>query len=190
MPIARDIFCFAVLLTMMFATVFSVATGVGGFMWPISSGAVLIEVAFWQFSNHPPSSASEADSVTFLVMLHSTCTSPFLGGISWIGVLDFFPWKIFSVSTSCLRSWYVGCIRVYVENNSAFSVFCYSIWVGCAVIYKWVVFLQSQLLALSAPPPGSIGPLKLWGLWLWHNIRIFILFSEVFYDYVHPILLC
>ena len=39
-------FCFTVLLTMLFADVFSVATGVGGCMCPMSAKAVLIEVAF------------------------------------------------------------------------------------------------------------------------------------------------
>ena len=28
------------------------------------------------------------------------------------------------------------CIRVNVDNNSAFSVFCYCVWMCCAVIYK------------------------------------------------------
>ena len=39
-------FFFSVLLTMLFAAVFSVATYVGGCWWPISDRAVLIEVAF------------------------------------------------------------------------------------------------------------------------------------------------
>ena len=46
MYIARDIFYFAIPLTMMFAAVLSVATGVGGCMWPISAKAVLVEVDF------------------------------------------------------------------------------------------------------------------------------------------------
>ena len=57
----------------------------------------------------------------------------------------------------------------------------------CNLEIEWFV-LQSQLSALSAPPPGNLGPSTLWGLWLWHNIIIFLLFSEVFSDYVHPIL--
>ena len=49
MSIARDIFCFAVPLTMLFAAVLSIATGVGGCGWPIYARYVLIEVAFWHF---------------------------------------------------------------------------------------------------------------------------------------------
>ena len=82
MSIARDLFCFVVLFTMLFAAIFSVAIGVGGCRCPISARAVLIEVSFWQFSNNPPSSASMADAMTFLMMLHSICTGPFSGGIS------------------------------------------------------------------------------------------------------------
>ena len=111
-------FCFAVLLTMLFASVLYVATGVGGCRRPISARAVLIEVAFWQFSNDPLSSSSVADAMTFLTMLHFTCTGTFYGGIYFIGVLDFGPRKVFSSgSASCIRFWYVVCIRLYVENH-------------------------------------------------------------------------
>ena len=78
---------------MLFAAVLSVSTGVGGCWCPISDRAVHMEVAFWQFSNKPPNSASVADSITFLMILHSTCTGPFYRGISCIGVLDFGPRK-------------------------------------------------------------------------------------------------
>ena len=46
-------------------------------------------VTFWQFSNNPSNYASVADSITLLIMIHSTCTGPFLGGIDCISVLDF-----------------------------------------------------------------------------------------------------
>ena len=46
MYIAQDIFCVAVLLTMLFAAVLSVATGVGGCRWTIYARAILIEAAF------------------------------------------------------------------------------------------------------------------------------------------------
>ena len=75
-------FCFSVPLTMLFVAVFPVATGVGGCRWPIYARGVLIEVSFGQFLNNPPSSVSMADALTFLIMLHSTCTGPFSGGIS------------------------------------------------------------------------------------------------------------
>ena len=45
-------------------------------------------VAFCQFSNNPPNLSSVADTMTFIIMLNSTCTGPFSGGIGFIGVLD------------------------------------------------------------------------------------------------------
>ena len=78
---------------MLFATVLSIAIGVGGCGWPIYSRSVLVDVAFWQFSNNHPDSASVADSMTFLVILHYTCTGPFYGCIACIVVFDFGPSK-------------------------------------------------------------------------------------------------
>ena len=78
---------------MLFAAVFFVATGVGSCWWPISAKAVLSKVALWKFSNKPPNYASVADSITFLMNLHSTCTGPLSGGISCISVLYFVPRK-------------------------------------------------------------------------------------------------
>ena len=46
MSIAKDRFCFAIPLTMLFAAVLSVSTTVGGCRWTVSARAVLIEVAF------------------------------------------------------------------------------------------------------------------------------------------------
>ena len=48
-------------------------------------------VAFWQFSNNPPNSASVADATTFHIMLHSTCTGTSTGDIAFIGVLGPIP---------------------------------------------------------------------------------------------------
>ena len=89
MSISHDLLCLTVTLTMLFAAVFYVATGMGSCRWTISSRYVFIEVAFWQFSNNPPSSASMDDAMTSLMILHSTYNGPFYGGISWIGVLEF-----------------------------------------------------------------------------------------------------
>ena len=52
-------------------------------------------VAFWQFSRNPPNLDSVADAMAFLMILHSTCTGLFYGGIAVIGVLllDFGPRK-------------------------------------------------------------------------------------------------
>ena len=52
-----------------------------------------MDVSVWQFSNCPPNSDSVADAMTFLIMLHSTCTGPFSGGIACIRVFDFVPRK-------------------------------------------------------------------------------------------------
>ena len=71
-------FCFAVPLIMLLAAVLSVATGVGGCWWPISARSVIMDLAFWKFPNNPPNSTSVADSITFLIMIHSTCTGKFL----------------------------------------------------------------------------------------------------------------
>ena len=65
-------FCFAVPLTMIFVVVLSVATSVGGCGWPIFARDVLMDVAFCQFSNIPPNSASVSDTMKFLTMLHYT----------------------------------------------------------------------------------------------------------------------
>ena len=121
---------------MLFAVVFSVSTGVGGCWWPIYVRAVLIDVAFRKFSNNPPNSDSVADATTFLIMLHSTCTGPFSGGISCIGVLDFGPRKISTGSALCLWLLYLGCIQMYADNHSASSVFCYCICMCRAVILQ------------------------------------------------------
>ena len=48
-----------------------------------------MDVNFWQFSNNPPNYDSVSDSMKFIIMLHSTCTGPFSGGIAFISVLDF-----------------------------------------------------------------------------------------------------
>ena len=52
-----------------------------------------MDVALWKFSDYPPSSDSMDDALTFLIMLHSTCTGTFSKGIACIGVLDFGPRK-------------------------------------------------------------------------------------------------
>ena len=71
----------------LFSVVLSVATGVGDCRWLISSREICMDVDPWMFSNNPPNSASVADVMTFLMILNSTCTGPFYGGISVIGVL-------------------------------------------------------------------------------------------------------
>ena len=76
---------------MLFAALLSAATGVGGCWWPISVRAVIVDVAFWPFSNNPPNYASVSDAVQFIIIIQYTCTGPCSGGIACIGVLDFGP---------------------------------------------------------------------------------------------------
>ena len=78
MSIALDIFCFAVPYMMLFAAVFSAATGIGGCWWPIYDRSVLVTVDFLQLSNNTLNSAYMANSMTFLIMIHSICDGSFL----------------------------------------------------------------------------------------------------------------
>ena len=72
MSIDLDIFCFAVPLEILPATVLYVATGTFGCGWTIYARDVLMDVTFWQFSNNLPNYASVTDAMTFFIMLHST----------------------------------------------------------------------------------------------------------------------
>ena len=105
---ALDIFS-PIPFTILFADVLSVATSVGGCGWSISAMAIRIDVAFWYFSNNPPNSATLANSMIFLIILHSTCTGPFSAVISVIGVLflDFGPRKKYppALLHACLWLW-------------------------------------------------------------------------------------
>ena len=78
---------------MLFSDVLSIATGVGGFWCTISASDVLMEVAFWQFSNNPPNYNSVDDAIAFLIIIHSTCNGPFSGVIACIVVFDLGPRK-------------------------------------------------------------------------------------------------
>ena len=95
------IFLFCRSVAMLFAAVFSVATGIVGCWWPIYARAVIMEVALWDFSNNPPNSASMDDAITFLMIMNSTCTGPFSGGIYCISVLDFGPRKNYPLDLLC-----------------------------------------------------------------------------------------
>ena len=50
----------------------------------------------------------------------------------------------------------------------------------------FVLLFQSS--ALSLPLTGSLGTSTLWGLYLYHNIMIFLQFFEVVSDYFYPII--
>ena len=93
-PIKSHVYCSGYILSsMMFDAVLYVATIFGGCGWPISARAVLMDVAFWQFSNNTPISDPMANVMTFIIILHYTCTGTFYGGIACISVLDFGPRK-------------------------------------------------------------------------------------------------
>ena len=78
---------------MLSAAMMYVSTIIGGYVWTIYAREVHMDVAFWNFSNSPNNSASVADAMMFFMILHSTCTGTFSGGIDIIGVLllDFGP---------------------------------------------------------------------------------------------------
>ena len=86
MSIALDL-VLAVPSTVIFTAVLSVSTEVGGCRWPISARAVYVDVAFCQFSSNLSNYDSVADAMDFLIILHSTCTSLFSGGVAIFGVL-------------------------------------------------------------------------------------------------------
>ena len=92
MSMARDTFFCRSIDGAVFAVLY-IATGVGGCWCPIYARSVLMAVIFCKFSNNHPNSDSVADSITFLIILHSTSTGPFWGAIDFIGVLDFGPRK-------------------------------------------------------------------------------------------------
>ena len=52
-----------------------------------------MDIIFWQFSDNTPNSYSMANVVTFLIMMHFTCTGTFFEGVACIIVLDFGPRK-------------------------------------------------------------------------------------------------
>ena len=84
---------FGVTLVLLSVDVLSAVTGVGGCECPIYARDVCMDVAFWQFSNNNPNSASLEDAMKIFIMLHSTCTGSFSGVISCIGLLDLVPRK-------------------------------------------------------------------------------------------------
>ena len=89
MLIAQGLFCFAVPLTMLFANVLSVSTGVGGYWWSMSARAIVVAVAFLVVLKYSSLLFFFDDAMTFLIILYSTFTGPFWGGVYCIGVLHF-----------------------------------------------------------------------------------------------------
>ena len=81
MSIDLNIFVSAITLTMLFDTLLSVTTGFGGYGWPISTSAVLMDVSFYQFSNNYLNYGSGDNVMVFLIMLYSKCTGRFPGAL-------------------------------------------------------------------------------------------------------------
>ena len=166
MSITMNIFCFSVPLTMLFAIVLSVATIVGDCESPIFARAILMDVAFWHFSNNPTNSVSEADSMTFHIMLHSTCNGQFLWGIACIGLLDFFPRK--NIHPLYLVPLVLICRMHLNLCGESFRFFC--ILLLCMDMLRCnlkidLYVLQFLLLDFSIPPLVTLVPLTLWGIW-------------------------
>ena len=83
---------FSAPFTMMFDSVLSIVTGVGGCEWDISDRVFRMGVAFWEFLNYPPPySSSMFDAITFIILFHSICPSTFYWDICFICMLDFGP---------------------------------------------------------------------------------------------------
>ena len=100
----------------------SVSTCVGGCEWPISSRSVFMYVAFYKFPTNPPNHASLADDITFIMILHSICNSPFYGGIDVIGVLYFGPRK--KIHLICCVHMVLRCSMNFNIFRESFHFFC------------------------------------------------------------------
>ena len=61
------------------------ANCVDGCGWPISDESVIEDVAFCNVSNNPPNSNFVADAMIFIIILNSTFTGSFSGGVACIG---------------------------------------------------------------------------------------------------------
>ena len=81
---------------------------------------VTYECCLFEFSNDPTNSDSVADSITFLIILHSTCTGPFSWFIAIIDMLllDFWPSK--NIHLFCSMPLVVRCgmhMNICVESS-------------------------------------------------------------------------
>ena len=153
-----DLFCFPVSFTMLFASVWPVATIIGGREWPIYSRAVLMDVAFWKFSNNPPNSISVADSIIFLMILHSTRTGRFSGGIDFIDKLFMDLETRKNINLLCCVPLVMRCsmhLNIYVGSYRFLYILPLRLYVrhyNSRTVW-FVSFIL--LLDLSVPTPGS-----------------------------------
>ena len=158
MSIGMDLFCFTVSFTMLFASVWPVATIIGGCGWHIHYRAVRMDVAFWHFSNNPPNSVSVADSIIFLMILHSTRTGRFSRGIDFIGELFLDLETRKNINILCCVPLVMRCgihLNIYVGSYRFFYILSLFLNViHCNSITVWFVLLI-LVLEESVPPPGS-----------------------------------
>ena len=165
-------FCFAVPLTIIFAALLSIATGVGGCWWPISARAILMDVSFWKFSNNIPNSDTVTEVVTFMIILHSTCTGPFSGGIACIGLFDF------ETSKNINLIFFVPLVLICRMHMNICGESFRFLFILLLRLDASRCNLRSELYDLHfllfffKPLPVSLVPLTLWGLLLWHNTGI------------------
>ena len=167
MTITLDLFCFTVPFTMLVSAVFSIVTAVGGCGRPIYARAILTDVAFLQFSKNPLNYFTWMMPWYFSLyrILHALVhiLGQLIVSVCWILVLG----KISTCSFSWFWFWYVDWILIYAENNSSSYVFCYCIWMCCAIIKKiGLSVIWSVLMVLSVPPPVILVSLTFWGIWL------------------------
>ena len=181
MSITLDIFCYAVPLTMMLTAVLSVVTGIGGSGWTNPAKAVLMDIAFWQFSNNSPNYVSMSDAMTFLIIIHFTCTGPVYRGIGFITMFDFGPRK--NIHLFCFVPPFLICRMHPNICGESFRFFCILLLrldVSCCNLRSEWSALQFQLLVLFELPPVSLVTLTLWSLLLLYNTGILNNFLESF----------
>ena len=82
MSIALEFFCLIEELTIPAAVELSVLSGVHGWGWPSSARHVRIGSAICALWKSAPSSASAADAITFLRVLHSAWRTPLGVGLN------------------------------------------------------------------------------------------------------------
>ena len=106
------------------------------------------------FSNNPPTSASVADAMKFLMILYSTCIGSFWREVTIIGVLDFETRKNIRLLWCVLL---VLRCRIHLNIHGGSLLFFYILSLSldvthCNLRTVLLVFLF-LLLYLSEPPP-------------------------------------
>ena len=129
---------------------------------PFLLGQLALMSLCGSFQIIPPNSASVADSITFLITLHSTCNGPFYRYINCIGVFDFGTRKnthlLFFVPLVLICRMHPN---IYGESFHFFCIMLLHLYVNCCNLkIDWYI-LWYLLLYLSVPPPVILLPLTL-----------------------------